>query len=120
MDIRQLQKDVYCQAVEKGLYNAPTTPKKLFWHIRSEAQEVTNAFCKYGDIKTHYECDARKFERCTVSDFDCSDCKHRRNEGVEQELADVIIMTLSACEHLGIDAEAAIASKMKYNAIRER
>ena len=35
-----------------------------------------------------------------------------------EELADVIIMTLSACGHLGIDIDAAVRSKMEINKAR--
>ena len=35
-----------------------------------------------------------------------------------EELADVIIMTLSACGHLGIDIDAAVRRKMEINRAR--
>ena len=35
-----------------------------------------------------------------------------------EELADVIIMTLSACGHLGIDIDAAVRRKMEINRVR--
>lgn len=120
MNIRELQKAVYKQAVEKGLYITPQTPKALLWHIRAEAQEAVKALAKYRDIKTHYECHSRFMEDCLKVNFNCAICPKRSNEGVDQELADVIIMTLSACEHMGIDITEAIERKMAYNAMRER
>lgn len=120
MELKELQLDAYTQAVERGLYKDSPTKNKLLWHIREEATEAVRAWQRYRDVKTHYECNSRTITDCMPTNFDCSRCKQRRNEGVNQELADVIIMTLSACEHLGIDIEAAIKEKMAYNAIRER
>lgn len=120
MDINELKKAIYAQAVEKGLYNDSPSTSNLLWHIREEAGEAVRAWKKYGDLITHYECDSRFTADCEKSGFDCPRCKHRRNEGTSQELADIIIMTLSACEYLGVDIEAAITEKMAYNAIRKR
>lgn len=38
--------------------------------------------------------------------------------GIPTELADVVIRVFDTCGHLGIDLEAAIQEKMKYNATR--
>lgn len=120
MEIKTLQNDVYKQAVERGLYKDGPSTNKLLWHIREEAAEAIKAWKTYSDLQTHFECASRHIEDCMKCNFDCSICPRRRNEGVNQELADVIIMTLSACEYLGVDIEAAIIEKMAYNAIRER
>ena len=40
-------------------------------------------------------------------------------EGVPIELADLIIRVLDTCEQYGIDIEAAIEMKIKYNETRE-
>ena len=119
MDLRQLQKAVYDQAKQRGLYTPRPTVNNLFWHIREEAAEALKAWNRYNDLRTHYECGGTK-ANCIKNDFNCPKCPHRKNEGVTQELADVIIMTLSACEHLGIDLVQAIKEKMEYNAIRQR
>lgn len=120
MDINDLQSLVYAQAVERGLYKNNPSAKRLLHHIREEGNEIISAYYKYGDLKTHYECKSMLIEDCDKVDFNCEACPYRSNEGVPQEMADVIIMTLSACEHLGIDAEEAIKEKMQYNAIRKR
>ena len=120
MNIDDLKADVYAQAVKKGLYDDPQSIKTLLWHIRTEAQEAQKAFYHYGDIETHYECNSRFSIDCVKNGYSCPACSHRRNEGVPQELADVIIMTLSACAYLDIDIAKAIREKMAYNEIRER
>lgn len=120
MELKELQLDAYTQAVERGLYKDEPSINNLLWHIREEASEAIRAWKQYNDLRTHYECESHFVEDCLKCDFDCSICPRRRNEGVNQELADVIIMTLSACEHMGIDIEAAIKEKMAYNAIRKR
>lgn len=120
MTIEELQKAVYAQAVSRGLYKENPGPNNLLWHIREEAAEAVRAWKRYNDLKAHYECTSKCIEDCATVKFACDKCPYRKNEGVNQELADVIIMTLSACEHLGIDIEAAIKTKMAYNDIRER
>lgn len=119
MTIEELQKAVYAQAVSRGLYKENPGPNNLLWHIREEAAEAVRAWKKYKDFKVHYGCTG-SIGHCVNNNFNCPACPCRSNEGVTQELADVIIMTLSACEHMGIDIEAAIQEKMAYNAIRKR
>lgn len=120
MNIKKLQKAIYKQAQRKGLYKYPQSINALLWHIREEAAEAVRAWKKYNDLKVHYECTSKRIEDCAIVKFACDKCPYRSNEGVDQELADVIIMTLSACEHLGIDIEKAIKEKMAYNDIRKR
>ena len=120
MNIDDLKTDIYAQALKKGLYDDPQSIKTLLWHIRTEAQEAQKAFHQYGDIETHYECTSRFTQDCISNGYACDSCQYRRNEGVPQELADVIIMTLSACAYLEIDIAKAIREKMSYNEIRER
>ena len=119
MDLKKLQKSVFDQARERGLYDMRPTASNLFWHIREEAAEVVRAWRKYKDLRTHYECSGTR-RVCEIQNFNCNTCPCRKNEGVTQEIADVIIMALSACEYLGIDVEQAIKEKMEYNAIRQR
>ena len=119
MTIKELQKSVYEQAVNRGLYKDSPSVNNLLWHIREEAAEAVQAWKKYSDFKVHYDCEG-SIGHCINNDFNCPTCPRRSNEGVTQELADVIIMTLSACEYLDIDIETAIKEKMAYNAIRKR
>lgn len=37
---------------------------------------------------------------------------------LEEEMADIIIRTLDACSHLGVDIDGAVAAKMEHNATR--
>lgn len=120
MKLKELQEAVYAQEVECGLYKKKKSVHNLLWHIREEGNEAIRAWNQYKDLNVHYECESRFKEDCLKVEFDCSKCDKRINDGVSQELADVIIKTLSACEQLGIDIEAAIKEKMEYNAIRKR
>ena len=119
MNIEELQKAVYAQALSKGLYKGCPGFTKLLWHIREEAGEAIRAWKEYRDLDVHYECPGAS-RYCIDRDFNCPTCPRRHNEGVTMELADVIIMTLSVCEYMGIDIEDAIQEKMAYNAIRKR
>lgn len=120
MHLKDLQTAAYKQAVEKGLYNAPQSISSLLGHIREEGREALNAWKQFRDLQNHFACTSRHIEECLKVDFKCPECPRRRNEGVPQELADVVIMTCSAAEYLGIDLEREIKIKMEYNAIRER
>lgn len=119
MTISELQKVVHEQAVERGLYKGKPSVSNLLWHVREEAAEAIKAWHDYKDLDVHNECDGVT-NYCIKRDFQCKTCPRRRPEGVCMELADVVIMTLSLCEHLGINLEAAIEEKMAYNAIRKR
>ena len=48
---------------------------------------------------------------------DVTECS-KKPEGIPIELADVVIRIMDMCEHYGIDLEAAILEKHKYNQTR--
>lgn len=92
---------IYEDAVEHGLYalekDVPEIERaavSLVSMIKSETNEARNAAI---DWEAH---------------------RSGAQDHFAEELADVIIMTLSACGHLGIDIDAAVRRKMEINKAR--
>jgi len=115
MNIKETAVAAYRNAKNKGFYDpAPSIESRLLL-IHSEVSEACEAIRKNhytprGDVDsvlsiTDPETFKKLFEVSVKNSF-------------EDEIADTVIRCLDLCEGMGIDLEAHIAAKMRYNAMR--
>jgi NTP pyrophosphatase (non-canonical NTP hydrolase) len=110
LTISQLVATAHGMAVEKGWHEVTdevteVTPDRfgaLVALVHSEASEALEAYRETG-----------KATESTLS-------PKGKPEGVPSELADIVIRVADICGLLGIDLEAAVKSKIAYNATRPR
>ena len=121
--LNQLRDEIHANAKEKGFCDSKKEVGTMLMLIVSELAEALEAD-RTGDF-----CDFSKYEKCKKE----MDVGIRTSEEIEKyafekyikntfedELADVIIRTLSICGYLGIDIERNILAKMRYNKTREK
>lgn len=121
--LNQLRDEIHANAKEKGFCDSKKEVGTMLMLIVSELAEALEAD-RTGDF-----CDFSKYEKCKKE----MDVGIRTSEEIEKyafekyikntfedELADVIIRTLSICGYLGIDIERNVLAKMKYNKTREK
>ncbi|MGJ1424532.1 hypothetical protein ACR79B_11105 [Sphingobacterium spiritivorum] len=112
--INDLAKDAYAINLNKGYYiNEVNIPEKLCL-IHSEVSEALEA-----DRKSRFcvlnEYQKRKLKGW-IRDGDYNDAYKSMVKGTfEEEMADIIIRTISLCEHLGIDIDYHVQAKIRYN-----
>ena len=121
--LNQLRDEIHANAKEKGFCDSKKEVGTMLMLIVSELAEALEAD-RTGDF-----CDFSKYEKCKKE----MDVGIRTSEEIEKyafekyikntfedELADVIIRTLSICGYLGIDIERNVLAKMRYNKTREK
>ena len=94
LSLNTLRDAVYADAVAHGLWQENDDPTVCSWLIKGEATELDEAASDWAD----YGWD-----------------KEEPDETFSEELADVIIMSLSVAGKLGIDIDAAVRRKMEIN-----
>lgn len=117
MKINETAKAAYLNAVSKGFYEDPPSIAERIALIHSEASEAL-------------ECD-RKDKYCLMSplgvmemskqddDKFVNDFRNYVKDTFEDELVDIMIRVMDLAAWKGIDLEAHIAAKMRYNSLRE-
>ncbi len=117
MKINETAKAAYENAVSKGFYENPPSIAERIALIHSEASEAL-------------ECD-RKDKYCLMSplgviemgrqddDKFVNDFRNYVKDTFEDELVDIMIRVMDLAASREIDLEAHIASKMRYNSLRE-
>ena len=115
MTINEIAKAAYENAVSKGFYENPPSIAERIALIHSEASEALESDRQgiysnvaHMDVLLGIE-DDEAFKRAFTSD-----CKN----SFEDELADIMIHVMDLAAYKGIDLEAHIAAKMRYNSLR--
>lgn len=107
MNLNQIARKCHMQAVKSGFYSFEEDTRhfiaRFCSNLHAEISELWEAFRK-GQIDEPCDKPVQVHGRAMT-------CK-------EEELADILIRTLDACSHLGIDADACVAAKMEYNESR--
>ena len=126
MNINELAKEVHDNAVAHGWWEKPPTLPEALCLIHSELSEALEEYregnpliygtcalaaedCKYSGV-----CD--RVGRPGEGEGIDGPCKP---EGIAVELADVILRTLDLMAALGVDVDAVVTAKHKYNLGRE-
>ena len=115
MNINELAKEVHENAVAHGWWEKPPTLPEALCLIHAELSEALEEY-REGNPLIYGTC-ALAAEDCKFSgegiDGPC------KPEGIAVELADVILRTLDLMAALGVDVDAVVMAKHKYNLGRE-
>lgn len=125
MNINELAKEVHENAVKHGWWEKPPTLPEALCLIHAELSEALEEYrdgnpLVYGtcalspeDCEHSAECDLLKNPELLKSVGSC------KPEGIAVELADVILRTLDLMAALGVDVDAVVMAKHRYNLGRE-
>lgn len=113
--INQLGKEIHENNVKKGFYDDEKNIGEMLALVHSEVSEALEAdregrYCKHGANYATFHEDDENFKatfRTTVKDT------------FDDELADIMIRVMDLANFKGIDLEAHIKCKMRYNSLRE-
>ena len=94
LSLNTLRDAIYEDAVAHGLWDATDYPTDCAWKVKDEVDELCDAASEWED-----------------DGWD----EDEENDDFSEELADVIIMSLSVAGKLGIDIDAAVRRKMEIN-----
>lgn len=138
--LNQLRDEIHANAKEKGFCDSKKEVGTMLMLIVSELAEALEAdrtgnFCNFSkyeerkkyefELKHKQETDVNFMPRSSSSILSPEEIEKQAFETYikntfEDELADVIIRTLSICGYLGIDIERNVLAKMRYNKTREK
>lgn len=126
MNINELAKEVHENAVAHGWWEKPPTLPEALCLIHAELSEALEEY-REGNPLIYGTC-ALAAEDCKFSGV-CDRVGHPgegegidgpcKPEGIAVELADVILRTLDLMAALGVDVDAVVMAKHKYNLGRE-
>ena len=120
--INELCKQAHEAAVEKGFYERKRELPELLMLVVSELSEAMEAERKGRDVDPQ----SQELAQIYANGYESSDDNyrldfyHEMRGGIEEEIADAFIRLFDICGYYGIDAEAWITAKMKYNRLRPR
>ena len=101
--LNELAKEIHENAIKHGWWDKPKF-HALLTHLHSEVTEI------YKEYEDNHPINETYYSEDEQGNF--------KPEGVPSEIADVIILTLSICQHYDIDIEQVINEKMAYNKTR--
>lgn len=110
--LNELRNEIYDDAVAHGLWDEEHNHYRAACKVRAEAEELVAESVIMLKFGTHNCLQPRAAEILESKWFNGKD-------NFESELADVIIMALSAAGYLGIDIDKAVRAKMEINRGRE-
>lgn len=126
MNINELAKEVHENAVAHGWWDKPPTLPEALCLIHAELPEALEEY-RDGNPLVYGTC-ALAAEDCEYSGL-CDNVGHPsesgeiagpcKPEGIAVELADVILRTLDLMAALGVDVDAVVMAKHRYNLGRE-
>ena len=118
MQVKQLQKEIHQNAVNKGFYDKHNEFGTNLMLIVTELSESMEAH------RNNEFANLEEFENLINSDVNPMSYeetfKKYIKDTVEDELADAFIRILDICEFYKIDLQTFVEYKMQYNAKRER
>jgi NTP pyrophosphatase (non-canonical NTP hydrolase) len=111
MSLTQLSKEIYQEAKARGLWDEPETTARSLFRIISEVNEALDA-----DEKRRYA-NLKKFEAgaMTIQDFE-----ELMKNTFQDEMADILKITLSIIGMLNMDIDPYFRHKRAYNKLRPR
>lgn len=118
-EIKRLQKEALKIAIKNGFYNSPVIFIDELLEIKKEIYEAMDAVKK---SRFFYKPKNRNTISNLISlnsEFDKIYFESEMKDTYQDELADIIIRTMSLAAATGVDIEFHIKAKMKYNKIRE-
>lgn len=123
MTITELVEKSHANAVDKGFYENPKETGTLLMLIVSELAECLEADRHKNHTNGSYAEEWNKWYDDNPKGYDKADMISCFESGikdtVEDELADAIIRIADMAGYMGIDLEAHVIAKMRYNSTRE-
>lgn len=118
--LNELANKAHAAAVEKGFYERKRDLPELAMLIITELSEAVEAERKGAKIEAYRQKWACEYN---VEDWDANifakyDIDMRGT--IEEEIADAIIRILDLCGYYGINIDAWVETKMKYNSMRPK
>ena len=111
--LNELRDEIYDDAVAHGLWDEHKNHYRAACKVRAEAEELVEENIIMLKFGTHCSCSSPRAAEMLESVW------FNAKDNFEAELADVIIMALSAAGYLGIDIDKAVRQKMEINRGRE-
>lgn len=115
MEINKTAKAVHENAKSNSFFDEPKNIGEMLCLIHSEVSEALE--CDRKDQYCKIDINTSKIMELKDADFK-NDYIDFVKESFEAELADIMIMVMDLAASKGVDLEAHIAAKMRYNSLR--
>lgn len=123
--INELSKKIHKANIEKGFYENEKNIGEMLALIHSEVSEALECdrkdkYCDIDDENWTIDGNSLREDLTKTKDFEFEALfKMAVKDTFEDELADIMIRVMDLAAFKGIDLEAHIHAKMRYNALRE-
>lgn len=124
--LNELSKEIHQTSVEHGWWNPAPSFGEVIALCHSELSEALEEY-RSDHPTIWYACTEGEYIQCNPKDiYDCTmygcenECAYRSSkaEGIAVEMADCLIRILDWAGHEGVDMDAIVRDKMKYNKTR--